>query len=474
MPTSEKITITKLKKEFFQKIGVEWDTKWRVALKNPYPKDFKKINLNLFVTLLSEEMNKCVSENEQIADKKSSFIGTQTLRRILENPENQTSFQLTTKNNIACYLGYNSWANYLLNTDITEIIVAENKNHENTIDIEKNIGIQEFSNEENSATGKNKKIIPKRIIFISIALIVIVLAILKINQRKANPKKYPQTIPFKILNATNNGVAPTKISFAINLMGMAYDSAFINYDGFKVPITKQIDTFSHTYVHPTIRNIVVRLDTTEYHFITPINSKDWIAFFKKGPNLPEKMFKKPGKLHIDLENIPIELFNEKDYYVFYQKFTDFNIDADSLTFETKVKNNEGEGGISCYDVSIGVMMELNSKANNVAFNILHPSCTEYIHLIAGKTDIGYGGKAAKMPLTPLGIDISEWTNLKFITKNHVLTIFAKEKQIYQIPYDGPLGKVKMIQIEFKGSGSIDFVKMSNSYTGKLAFYNGFD
>jgi len=64
-------------------------------------------------------------------------------------------------------------------------------------------------------------------------------------------------------------------------------------------------------------------------------------------------------------------------------------------------------------------------------------------------------------MSKLGIDISEWTIIKAITQKKRLKIFANNKLCYNLPYRGAIGKLKIMQIFFKGSGSIDWVRINN-------------
>ncbi len=459
MSINQRAAIEKIKKELHLKIANEWPIKWKPILKCDFPADFNSINLNAFAIELADEINKAVVANTKI-DNKNSLVGKQTLYRYFENIEKDTNFQISTKNGIACYLGYNGWDDFLEKKNDS---IDFNPNNTNT-DLELE---QKKNNQNNYFTIKN-------IAIVLIPLMGLISIFLYKNSTTVAARIYPKTIPFKIISTTNNGIAPSKFHIAYDITGIKYDSAFINYDGFKVPLVNSKDTISYTYVQPAFKTITLRIDTVCYYISASIGSKSWVAFFKNGPNLPEKMFRKNGKMHIDLVDIPKELFDQKDYYVFYQKIADFGISADSLTLETSVKNPESEGGISCYDVSISTLSDLEFISQNVGFNILHPSCTDYVHLQVGDINIGYKANKPKVPLTPFGIDISNWTKIKYIIKNKILTVFVNDTKIYEVAYQKKLGPIKMLQIGFKGSGSIDYVKMSNSITGQLKFNETFD
>jgi hypothetical protein len=459
MQTTEKTTIEKLKSDFLQKLNVEWESKWRPEFKYPFPKDFKKINLHGFVASLEKEMNEAVATNSKINNKKDALIGTQTLKRFLEEPQKSTNFQLTTKNCIACYLGFDSWENYLLHFENNKV-----KNQKN----EPDILFKDLKLEGKGWFANNK------ILLFSILILALLLGLYFIFKPIIyNIRKYPENVPLKILNATNNGIAPTQLTFCYDLRGLTYDSAYLKYDDKKIAIVKQMDTIQYTYVHPSLKPIKIKLDTVEYYFLTPVKAENWLCSFANGPNMDESKFKKKGFLHVNEMDVPKEMLATKDYYTFYHRLADFGIDGDSLSFETRVKNPHSEGGISCYDVSISAQGEINGKETYLAFNLLHPSCTQYAHVVVGKTDIGFNGKEPPKPLTPFGINIDDWTTVKYLTKNKIFYVYVNGTLIYTLPYEGTIGQFRMLQIEFKGSGSIDYVKMSNSTDGKVKFFEGF-
>ena len=45
-----------------------------------------------------------------------------------------------------------------------------------------------------------------------------------------------------------------------------------------------------------------------------------------------------------------------------------------------------------------------------------------------------------------------------------MKIFANENLIHDLRYEGKIGDIKFLQIGFKGSGSVDWVKMQDNTT----------
>ena len=73
----------------------------------------------------------------------------------------------------------------------------------------------------------------------------------------------------------------------------------------------------------------------------------------------------------------------------------------------------------------------------------------------------------------LGIDFNEWSVIKVITQNNRFKIFVNNNELYDFPYVGKIGKLLFMQIYFKGTGSVDWVKMSN-LKGKVLYNENFN
>ena len=74
----------------------------------------------------------------------------------------------------------------------------------------------------------------------------------------------------------------------------------------------------------------------------------------------------------------------------------------------------------------------------------------------------------------LDIDLQEWRVIGLKLLNKEAIAFVDGKEIFRTRYDGDFSEIKSIGVNFKGSGSIDWIKLTNSRTGKLAYFNDFN
>jgi hypothetical protein len=143
-----------------------------------------------------------------------------------------------------------------------------------------------------------------------------------------------------------------------------------------------------------------------------------------------------------------------------------NLSGDSIRFDARVRNPIAEGAIEQLDVALSIIGEQDSAWVN------------YIGRSAQQqfTQLGLGsGYNSNMPeLIQL---FQDWTEVSLEVKNNVLSTYKNGTLIksFTIPSGKKLGKIKQIRLHFKGTGSVDWVKLyDNAGTLKLKeeFNNG--
>ena len=180
---------------------------------------------------------------------------------------------------------------------------------------------------------------------------------------------------------------------------------------------------------------------------------------------------KNGILHIPIEEIPSQIIKNGEFYVALQNLSDFDYDTDNIIFETRVKNPHEEGGISCFDISIDLNGLVDNKLGILSFNIVKPKCTRFARIRVG--DSFYPKEKSDILLDKLGINFDDWNIVKVKTHNNRLKIFVNNEELYDFPYKGKIGILKFMQIYFKGTGSVDWVKISD-LEGKILYNEDFN
>ncbi|MEP6513063.1 MAG: hypothetical protein ABJA79_04300 [Parafilimonas sp.] len=77
--------------------------------------------------------------------------------------------------------------------------------------------------------------------------------------------------------------------------------------------------------------------------------------------------------------------------------------------------------------------------------------------------------------TDLIYQFQTWTKLALVARNKKLSVYRDEILIKSIDYSGTkIGSLKRIKIAFKCSGSVDWVNLHNSNTGKKLMQENFN
>ncbi|UTA67803.1 hypothetical protein [Emticicia sp. 21SJ11W-3] len=278
-------------------------------------------------------------------------------------------------------------------------------------------------------------------------------------------------IKLQVKSFTNNKVAPCRVEFEYDISELNYSEAFIDLGTTKnpivIPLKKPKGTISYTFTHPQGRDIKIIIDKEYKQFLVVLRSEGWLVMLDK---LYEVPWKSNGIVHFPKDKVPASIIKDGEYYIAYQNLNDFDFAADNMIFETRVKNPHREGGISCFDIGIDLNGEWQQKLGILSFNLLNKNCEQFANIQAGDTKLSHAD--SNINLTNSCMDLSNWIVVKTITQNQVLKIFVNDILRYSIPYKGRIGKLKFIQIFFKGTGSIDWVKVS-SLDKKVLYYEDF-
>lgn len=484
----DKLFLLELREQFFQKIADDWDAKWAV-FGEVTDDDFSEINLTAFVEALLADITLVLADIP-----KKDLIGELTLRRILMKAKIDTRMQSHTRNCLARYLGFANWEDF--KTKNFEKIQASQK-----IIIEPSFLpiLQRIYYPERT---------PERIIFyplptqthlkkyMGFALGIVIAIILALGEYKLYRKHQydkPFTkaqlsgVQFEIVKSVGK-FAPQTLLFKYDIQSLGVDSAKIDLDDntedyigekndlnfrkvkgyagtIEVPIYKSdLRLFSLWVNGKSVKNIPWTIPSNGWNgWITGLDS--YIS-----PAVDESVILKDGNLHYPPELI----FDSKIRQYFASAFSltkDFGLDGDSATIEIKFKNPFKEGGISCYSGGIGFYTDEGKKniqkQPQFGYWIGRFGCPGH-QSILGQIYTWQNSMAEG-----LQADMEQWQVIKISNKNGRTTFYKNGISYFETPYQINVGKVKKIEIGFKGAGSVDFVKLVNSYTGKVVFYDDF-
>ncbi len=279
-----------------------------------------------------------------------------------------------------------------------------------------------------------------------------------------------------ILQVNGNFLKNNELTFKYN-----YDGTDCSID-FRDGTRKNLDTCQGTTTHAFSKEWVygvelksdgVKIATTTVN-IDNINN-NWIGFVGSLNSYVEDNEKtsdiiKSGRIYL------APSFSSKSYYWTNYRFIKPNVlssvSGDNFILEARIKNPSSEGGISCYDPSLRIIGE---EAKQAWVTFMSAGCTYYssIGAVDSYDSGGYSSSVPSSDLSVLGQDFSDWKTIKLEVKNHKVSAYYEGTKLYTKEYLGQVGKIYGIAQSFKGSGSIDWIKLYNG-DGQLVYSEDFN
>jgi hypothetical protein len=496
MPLQNIRYLQELRERFFQKILDDWDTKW-----GHFPlieqDDFSSLpSLNAFIEQLHEDIDDTLRLKLPSKERIEMMISKENLRRILKSTH-QIRLQSHTRNCLAYYLGFDGWEDFkekiTLCISTEPIQVNYVQVYQSFLPQKQTAPIQLRPNPDYVILANNpfwKTKIFKQIIFGILVFIILGLGGFKTYQwykiRPFTPEQLAK-VNFEIIE---DYAKPNNNHFKIryDVTSLSCDSVIIDFDAdqtytidyqqnggtYQEVFKTKADTISHTYFEPNISEIKLIVRNQLIRTIKKIvySGKEWIGLANgryqnkpwQGHLKSQKEIVNNGVMYlspslIDKPNASV------NFWTNFKMINDFDLNADSLVFESRIKNNYQEGGINCFDSEIKIITD---KKNTISGNFLQ-DCIEYATITIGDFQM----KGSKKNMNFMDVNLQKWQIIKVKIKNHVAFFYVNDKEVFKRQCGRGLGEIKGISYNFKGSGAVDWVKMQNSYTGKVVFYDDF-
>lgn len=396
--------------------------------------------------------NDFIRLHEILFEETSFNISIQTLKRLLGKVKTERNYSPhpATKDALSIYLGYNNWNHFLSESSYN--YKKEKKRH--------------FP----FGTIKHgKKII--------IGLLLLCLGLLFYYLFSYTPllTKMPNNnLDIEIETGEKN--YPSQIMhFSYKNFPSLKDTFFFIFDDDnypqQYPITSKNGLFTHKYDFPYFyKPYLLYKDKIikEYSFLIP--SKGWFALLKQ-QNKKAKIsdhsdFISNSQAHFSKEKVAKHSIDTNSlYFSHFILSKEFNISADSMTLKTRIKNTPENGGHAEGDIIIGFV-------TTTGFHMLHftnPCC--YTYTKQKISDIIISGK--EHDNSAFSANFFKWTDIKIVFHKSVMHIYINKYRTKSIKYNEPLKELKVLHFSTKKSGTIDYIKILNSYTQDSIFKDDF-
>lgn len=366
--------------------------------------------------------------SEKILEATGVGLSTTTLKRLFGKVQYHNLPSSSTLNALARYLGYDSWMHYKAHQHIPPTP----------------LGVLMAKGRDQDRLRSNK---PFFIGLVLVALVVI-----------------SGFVFFKGRPVDTSGVVftsqplaeglPNSVVFKFDLKNIHSEDILIqqDWDSTKTIRVKpgQTEATAIYYVPGYFRaKLIVDGKVIKEHDLF-IKSPQWMATINH-PQVPDYLSKNEltdsaGQLNISPHVMDIIRMLKEPVTMSYHLVRPFNISSDNFTFAASIKNTYGQGPAVCKTAKIFILC--TKGAFIVPFTI--KGCVSDVNLMMGQKYL----RGKEHDLSAFGMDVSEWTDVRIEVHNKKVKIWAKDKLIWEDAYQGSVGDVVGMRINFLGAGTV--------------------
>jgi hypothetical protein len=376
----------------------------------------------------------------RIHDKTGITLSVATLKRLWGKIRYDSKPTPTTLNTLAQYLGYENWRSFRVSEE------ANRRKHLNVV-------------------VKARK----PVIFWAIPIVIVLVAAAFLFPKSKN-KVDTSLFSFASKKVVDFGV-PNTVVFDYDATAASPDDSIFIQQSWDRSLSKQVqrDQRQHTSIYyiPGFfeAKLVVNGQIVKEHNLL-IKTDGWLPLVEQ-PGTPV-YFRQADAIHDGILDLPLSSIESSNItlqpkapWTAYYNVRDFgDLMSDDVVFETSLKNTYSTGSNPCQYVEIRLQFE----GPAVIIPLSAKGCVSTI-AIAG-TD------GTKRDLSAFGCDFNDWVNVKCVVKDKIAEIFVNNMSAIRLRVTG--GRAKMVEIgyRFQGTGSVDFVKLSDN-EGKVFYEENF-
>ena len=155
-------------------------------------------------------------------------------------------------------------------------------------------------------------------------------------------------------------------------------------------------------------------------------------------------------------------YNTNAYFT-YIEFNSPICVTNNFTFEYRVRNAPQYGGQAAYDVGFGLTLPQGEISTSMMSNDMQGLPWTFISM--------NGLKQSNLPFLVRNLD--EYSTVKIKCSNNIASFFHNDTLLISLPYLGQICTISQLKFWFKGSGSIDWIKVTNLDNNALAYFEDF-
>ena len=424
--------------------------------------------------------------SELIRDETGIALSHVTLKRVWGKVKYDSLPNTHTLNTLAQYLGYDNWRDLAarhpppqLHPEVTQNSPGvsrhspESAQHPPETDLRHTNGKPDNPgdphNPDNPPAPYRHR--PFRRIWLGAPILVAILAILLFLHGQQPPPQ-PQDYIFNSKKVVSAGL-PNSVIFDYDASRAPDDSVIIqqSWDTTRrVKVPKSGHQYTSIYYYPDFYHATLRVrdQVVKTHSLL-IQSNGWLPLIEQDP-VPV-YFKKEEAIHDGRISLSLDQIRNKNIplqpsapTVMFSNVRDFGeIYSDHFTFETAVRNDYAEGSNACQMTRIYLLCEGTA--------IWIPLCAKGCISTTDLYFTYFYTSGRREDLSNFGVDFTSYVKLRIESDSGRAKIFVDNRLAYTVPRHIRHSRIIGIDYRFQGTGSVDYVYLSN---GKTAYRDDFN
>jgi hypothetical protein len=400
--------------------------------------------------------------SEKIQEKTGIALSHVTLKRVWGKVKYDSLPNTHTLDTLVQFLGYENWRSF------------KSQNGNGTITATEKITVPPAAaiidvEEEQPIKKRGKGVLV--LILLAVVIIVLIIVIIQANKSKV-PGIADSDYAFSSKKIVTEGL-PNSVVFNYDATKSPYDSVIIQQSWdrhLQAKVSKNDHQHTSIYYYPDYykAKLIVGNRIVSMHRLL-IKSKGWLPAVTQSPvpvYFPKEEAIANGKMSLSIEKIQAKNVKLQPVTpdVLYANVRDFGeIYSDSFVFETSVKNDYKEGAAICQLSKIYILCE----GTAIFIPLCSKGCISSLDLLF----TNYYASGKHQDLSAFGVDFSSFVKVRIESANRKAKIFVNDKLVYNVSEDIIKAKIIGIDYTFQGTGSVDYVKLTN---GKVNYEDDFN
>ena len=164
-----------------------------------------------------------------------------------------------------------------------------------------------------------------------------------------------------------------------------------------------------------------------------------------------------------INNGALRLPHNTNAYFTYFGFNSPICVTNNFTFEYRVRNAPQYGGQAAYDVGFGLTLPQGEISASMMSNDMQGLPWTFVSM--------NGLRQSNLPFLVRNLD--EYSVVKIKCSNNIASFFHNDTLLISLPYFGQICTISQLKFWFKGSGSIDWIKVTNLDNNSIAYFEDF-